>query len=608
MKLILLLLSFVYVFAVEPGCEWGESYWCSELRVAQKCGAFDHCMETVWKNQIVTVDQDKTEICQYCENVIADVRNFLASGETEKQVQQFLDQACGVIPDAELSKQCKELVNNYTDQVFQLIRSGLDPVKVCSALGLCNGFKDKAVHSLPKPAPVTKLTQYPVHRMAEASSNLTCTECKAFIGEVKQVIGDKTYQTAIQNFLKDTLCPELKSEADICKSLVDAYLPEIFQLLENELDANKICSAIGFCKGSLKHRLLLATMKFKKSALFKATQKLGDEKCDLCKLVLTELSSLDRDKTVQKEIEDFIKTQVCARLGSIKDECDLTVDEFGPEFFQLLANELDPDTRCRSLGLCPAGGELLTKSAQETIRKATDLKKARRTEASTECIMCEFIMKEVSGLISSNATQSEIVLALDKVCSLLPKTIAAECQDFLNMYGKAILDLLSQELSPEVVCTSLGLCKGSKPATKPLHPVKILAGGELCGVCETVIQYLDSFLEENSTVQEIEALADKVCNFLPDTVRSQCEDLVQAYGPQIVQLLAQYMDPKEVCSMLHLCNKSTSVPMRKLTASKPHLLGTKECTYGPSFWCESMDNAVKCNAISHCKKHVWSKK
>jgi len=32
-------------------CAWGESYWCSDLQAAKTCGAFRHCMGTVWKNQ-----------------------------------------------------------------------------------------------------------------------------------------------------------------------------------------------------------------------------------------------------------------------------------------------------------------------------------------------------------------------------------------------------------------------------------------------------------------------------------------------------------------------------------------------------------------------------
>jgi len=35
-------------------CAWGESHWCSDLHAAKTCGAFKHCMSTVWKNQKLT--------------------------------------------------------------------------------------------------------------------------------------------------------------------------------------------------------------------------------------------------------------------------------------------------------------------------------------------------------------------------------------------------------------------------------------------------------------------------------------------------------------------------------------------------------------------------
>ncbi|CAO1430462.1 unnamed protein product [Diamesa serratosioi] len=40
---------------------------------------------------------------------------------------------------------------------------------------------------------------------------------------------------------------------------------------------------------------------------------------------------------------------------------------------------------------------------------------------------------------------------------------------------------------------------------------------------------------------------------------------------------------------------------------KSDLLGKKECTYGPSFWCSNIINAKGCNAVKHCIKAVWEK-
>jgi methionine aminopeptidase len=44
---------------------------------------------------------------------------------------------------------------------------------------------------------------------------------------------------------------------------------------------------------------------------------------------------------------------------------------------------------------------------------------------------------------------------------------------------------------------------------------------QTCLICETVIQYVETLVTENATVQEIDDALKKVCNFLPDTMKAQ---------------------------------------------------------------------------------------
>lgn len=37
------------------------------------------------------------------------------------------------------------------------------------------------------------------------------------------------------------------------------------------------------------------------------------------------------------------------------------------------------------------------------------------------------------------------------------------------------------------------------------------------------------------------------------------------------------------------------------------LLGSKECSWGPSYWCSHARNAKACSAVQHCLDTVWSK-
>ena len=46
--------SLTVTAAPNYDCSYGESYWCSNLSIAKKCGAVQHCMDTVWRNTDLT--------------------------------------------------------------------------------------------------------------------------------------------------------------------------------------------------------------------------------------------------------------------------------------------------------------------------------------------------------------------------------------------------------------------------------------------------------------------------------------------------------------------------------------------------------------------------
>ncbi|GAV03778.1 hypothetical protein RvY_14158 [Ramazzottius varieornatus] len=43
------------------------------------------------------------------------------------------------------------------------------------------------------------------------------------------------------------------------------------------------------------------------------------------------------------------------------------------------------------------------------------------------------------------------------------------------------------------------------------------------------------------------------------------------------------------------------------SSPKKHLLGTEQCSRGPTYWCQKIQHARQCSAISHCIQTVWSK-
>ncbi|KAG9344434.1 hypothetical protein JZ751_011104 [Albula glossodonta] len=94
--------------------------------------------------------------------------------------------------------------------------------------------------------------------------------------------------------------------------------------------------------------------------------------------------------------------------------------------------------------------------------------------------------------------------------------------------------------------------------------------GGFCDVCKMAVRYIDGILEQNATEAEIEDAVRKVCNFLPEAVRTECDQLVQQYEPMLVQLLLQMLDPD---FKLGACPEAVV-----------RLLGTEQCSWGPAFW------------------------
>lgn len=53
---------------------------------------------------------------------------------------------------------------------------------------------------------------------------------------------------------------------------------------------------------------------------------------------------------------------------------------------------------------------------------------------------------------------------------------------------------------------------------------------EVCGMCENIVTYLDSFLILNSTVTEIDQLLEKVCAAMPGDIAEQVSECLHLIG------------------------------------------------------------------------------
>jgi len=101
-----------------------------------------------------------------------------------------------------------------------------------------------------------------------------------------------------------------------------------------------------------------------------------------------------------------------------------------------------------------------------------------------------------------------------------------------------------------------------------------------CDICQTLVQAIEGWMEQNQTETQIEADLDTVCKYMTiwDSV---CETMVNTGVPQIVQWIETNEDPNVVCSQIGICAaKKLNRPVFNMPkVHKPQDVNCDMCTY-----------------------------
>lgn len=472
--------------------------------------------------------------------------------------------------------------------------------------------------------------------------SLPCRLCKDVISAAGDLLKDNATEEEILVYLERTCdwLPDSNLSAS-CKEMVDSYLPVILDLIKGEASRpGEVCSALSLCQSLQKHlaelsqRKQLASNKIPELDMTevvapfmaniplllypqdgprsKPQPKDDGDVCQDCVQMVTDIQNAVRtNSTFVETLVEHAKEQ-CDRLGpGVADLCKNYINQYSEIAVQMMMH-MQPKEICGLVGFCdqvkemPMQALVPAKTAAEDVVPALELVdpvKERPVQARSDllCKACELVVKKLVDLIDNNKTEEEIIHGLDKVCSELPASLSQECQEVVDTYGSAILSVLRQEVDPELVCHIFHLCSSGStlpvvPAV-PVVPARVapVKDGGFCEVCKKLVGYLEHNLEKNSTKQEILAALEKGCSFLPDPYQKQCDQFVTEYEPVLIEVLVEVMDPAFVCLKIGACP----------SGPKP-LLGTEKCVWGPSYWCQNSETAAQCNAVEHCRRHVWN--
>ncbi|XP_028408448.1 prosaposin-like isoform X2 [Dendronephthya gigantea] len=532
----------------------------------------------------------KADYCEECKLVFGEIKDLLQDKDMQKEIISAVEALCDEF--GSFAAQCKTYVDTYLPLVLEELASLDDPTTICDELGLCNathkavGIMSALEHLQPlaesvlvpiMPGPVILTPPKNVE-----SDEDKCEECEATMKLVNYYATNNSTQLVA---VMREMCATLGSKAKMCNDTVTYFGSTLIKTIKDvTAHPKKLCTELGMCSSNSKEEFIknvfVANLKTHPSIQNRLTSK--DNFCDECKLVFAEVKDILEDKSMQEGLTTLLES-LCADLGSFADQCKTYVEAYLPLILEALASMDDPSKVCTELGLCNATSKAVDRFEMALLRPA--LKKVEAPTGSAECIICEFVMKELDSILGDKATREEIEAALDKVCSLLPSTIRSECDTFVNKYADEIITLLLEEITPDQICTKLGLCSSNG---KPSKFTFSKPNDETCDLCKMAVQYLESILESNATEEEIKKALEDICNMLPASLKTECNAIVAEYGDLIIKIILGEITPDEVCELLKLCQASKKLDLKD------------GCILGESYWCISVENARKCNALKHC--------
>ncbi|RNA12359.1 proactivator polypeptide-like [Brachionus plicatilis] len=589
--LAILVLSLGYSKADQ--CVRGPSYWCKSIQNANECNAFKHCLQTVWTTHLSYASKKQLELSNKpnaCTNCVSCLNSDLSRCQFDNFKQQIQELKHHNLPSESictLLDQCNEhklVDHNHIEYKFDSrFKCGIHPrnwcdtletAKRCDSLDTCfsqwSRLKFKLKDSIDSES-------------AKLNSEKTCGFCLYIFQKLRQSILENSTEINVRDYLEGA-CTLLPSQnlTDLCTKEVDTYLPEIYNMLRNNMDPGIICRVLKQCSDASLELVSEPTINLIDSISFtvlndkdvvvkspiqtvqvnsellsgqKSNSLVGELErtmgvgCELCTIVMNAAKYMIETKTDSKKVLNFIEHQLCGRLGTLNNTCVEYVEQEGAEIIELLIKSVDPAMVCHAMGLC------LKIQVEQSEPKFYDL----NVRNPLNCTLCKVVFNQVKKMLADQRSQAKILTYIDgNLCQKIGKSREL-CKTLIDAYGPLFLDIIARDVHPAQLCVMIGMCSSYNEVVAQETGAQ---STQYCVMCEFLITVLEKYITQNSTIPEIEAWMSYVCqHVMPVSIRGECSDFVTTYGEIILNLLTSQVPPQKVCTFMKLCSNSEKGPL-----------------------------------------------
>jgi len=198
-----------------------------------------------------------------------------------------------------------------------------------------------------------------------------------------------------------------------------------------------------------------------------------------------------------------------------------------------------------------------------------------------KCTLCKSAVKQVEDMIDFGHHEEDIIGNLTQGChdisDALPEAIRPIfldlCVEFVDVTIRDIIDQLQQELEPENICTTIGLCNSDESMIletylegmlKEAKAAKLnkqdISGPGECRLCKKTVTTIEEKIglgpiDGHIEKQIIEQLTKSCMDTFADNpvFEDTCEALVNSFVKDVLDLFREGLEPEHICEILGVC-------------------------------------------------------
>ncbi|XP_041364558.1 uncharacterized protein LOC121379934 [Gigantopelta aegis] len=511
---------------------------CEELKI---------CVPRKQKPQTNTHTEITEEgaACALCEFLVQTIDKYIKQNKSEAAINQTVYKICNSLPEP-LKDGCLQ----FAPELVKVLSEGIDPKKACEKIKLCTNS--------------TISTMSELHRSRRSVTEKlgpACELCQFLINAIDKYIQKNKTEAAINETVYN-FCTKLPVPL---KQTCLGFAPSLVKVLSEGLDPNKACAKIGLCADeNQQNRTPVEVIPQQKEL----TNKDNDFKCDLCKTVVQLVDSYIENNKSAAAINATVY-KICNSLpAGFKDMCL----SMAPGLIKELENGFDPQKACNAIHMCTNSTGFNVAMLKKPVEKVehvveeefSDIKK----DNDFKCDLCKTVVQLVDSYIENNKSAAAINATVYKICNSLP----AGFKDMCLSMAPGLIKELENGFDPQKACDAIHMCTNStgfnmamlkKPVEKIEHVVEeeithIKKDNDFkCDLCKTVVQLVDSYIENNKSAAAINATVYKICDSLPAGFKDMCLSM----APGLIKELENGLDPQKACDAIHMCTNSTRIPV-----------------------------------------------